>query len=359
MFPYLHINAKNIKNKYGSFAESGLKIPEVEPSHESTSETLFEFKEKEAKGKWIVISENEKNVEGKLYECEGENNNNELVVFLPGLPGDGVTWFENDHVPLLLEKGYSVFVGRHSGLVYKEQNADLINSGERIDIAESENTEDAEALWSDWMNEGDIILPHFSSKYKKIDIVSHSFGSLPALNALSKLGKENSQESNEISKKIDRLIILSGLTYDLKKDGTLDTERNFNISVIRDFLVDMKNRNVYNLGNIEENFQNCVDSYNELNSHITDVPDNISVIGIYPEEDRTLSIKAGLDLQNKLGRGVIIDDKTFRQELHGETDAHDFPHLLPENMLRFLQMNVPPQSKHKVMVSNPFSSDKK
>src|SRR3989344_3671060 len=82
-----------------------------------------------------------KRVEGKFF-VSGEGQE-KLLVFEPGMPGDGNKWMESKFVPELIRQGYSVFCVRHGGTKINAENSNIfVNCPERI----KKEKEDAGAL---------------------------------------------------------------------------------------------------------------------------------------------------------------------------------------------------------------------
>lgn len=302
--------------------------------------TLFEFKENNLDGKWLVLNDQSgSRVEGALYSPESIKNNHELVAFFPGLPGDGVVWFEEKHLPQLLEQGYNVFSCRHKGLRYDKKNELYVHNSERVKLG---NIDNKPTEVDDWLNEPRIIMENFANlpEIASIDLVTHSFSGLSAATSLIELQKKSQTGEKNPLHKIKKWLILSGFMSNLREQGFWDPNRqSLTLDLFKDFFKDIKEKNLYNLTDPEKSTEQLKAAFANMKSELKTIPENIGVTGVYPEADQTISINAGLDLQENLGRGVIIDDKTFRQErFTPETNAHDFPHLAPQTLIRLLEM---------------------
>lgn len=316
-----------------------------------SAETTFEFKEGEFSGKWLEIRESGNAVEGKLY-LPKDGGGNKIIIFHPGLPGDAVEWFEEKHVQPLLADGYTVFVARHAGLILDQKNERYIHSADRRAMNDRIVGDDTkEVSVNDWLKEPELTLKYFAPDFKSIGLVTHSFSGLSGAISLSRLNEQYNKDLGPSPlAKVNKWLILSGFASDFRGDYWDPNRKFFNAELMQNFFKDIRG-GVYQSGDPQKMLEQLKQASSEVKNKIRDLPKHIGVIGVYPEQDRILSIQSGLDLQNNLGRGLVIDDKTFRQERFSEqADAHDFPHLKPEVLTRLIEMHVPPTTKRVAQV---------
>lgn len=312
------------------------------------SETLLEFESGELHGQWLRLENMQgEKVEGSLYQPDTPND--EIVIFHPGLPGGGVKWFEEKHVPELLKAGYAVFVARHTGLEYTEQNQDLIHNEDRLAKG---SLDTAPTSMADWVNEPKITLEAFSNK--KINLVTHSFSGLSAANSLIELQKTYGERSDNPLRQLKSWVLLSGFTSNLRTRGHWDpANKSLTVGEYEKWLNQIKADGVYRIEDTNQAIQELRSAFANMKENLALIPSHIRPIAVHPEADKIISLNAGLDLQKNLGRGILIDDKTFREDrLPAGATAHDFPHLLPATLLRLIQMK-PSDKKHRFTVSSP------
>lgn len=319
--------------------------PEVE------AREVFEFRENNLEGKWLILKNKEnEELEGSLYKPSKEKSNGEAVIFHPGIPGDGVTWFEKNHVGNLVNNGYEVFVARHRGLKYDQKGSDLVNNQERLKYGKLNDIDNP-----DWLSEPEESIKYFSDRddIKSITLITHSFSGLSAAKSLIEIQDEFKNKNNNPLNKLNKWLSLSGMTLNIEEDGVLDHPPTGEVTLdLYKNLLSTHFSEFYNISDTEIMVAKLEEAMSKMKSSLKDIPENISVIGVYPEKDSLITIKAGDDLQKNLGRGLIVDDRTFRKEKLTNNEAHNFPHLLTETMLRLMKMKTSKHG-HRVTVNNP------
>lgn len=304
----------------------------------------FEFEQGGQKAEWQVIEKDGHQVEGVYFASD--NPNGELVLFIPGAPGDGVSWFEEKDVPLLLEKGYNVFSSRHGGVLPTEDNRPVFHNDERFN--QGSNLGDEEMTVTGWLKESEILLEHFSGQ--PISIVSHSFGGLSVGHSMVEMDQKYGQSDQNPNKNIKRWVNLSGVNYDadtfLKKykdgwqwyfDELLSKKCN-----IKDIAAEMAsleaavNKSASGLGRSES-------------------IRGVSLVSVNPPEDELVGEEAGQQLKDSLGKGLVLRDKTITKT--GDNFIHDFLHLEPQTLLRLLEMRKTDRSHTATLGDgHPFKS---
>ncbi len=213
-----------------------------------TGEYTFEFKEGECEGRWLrILNEHGTLVEGAHFVPKGDANG-EIVVFHPGLPGDGVSWFEERDTPELLRDGYEVFVARHQGLVPTETNKQYFhNEGRRMSDYDATTRPISVRTW---LQEPQTSLTHFSQK--QITLITHSFGALAGELSLVELQRLYGDTAENPLNNLQRWIVLGGVVHDLKEGGVTDQSKGITLDTWRSFFEWLEQSGIYNMENAEQ-----------------------------------------------------------------------------------------------------------
>jgi hypothetical protein len=336
--PTEDVNKKeaNIINRIISSTQSLLKSVEIKEIAAEEVSKKYSFEEWGLRGKWMYLLVDGKSVEGAYYSS---GNNKKIVIFHPGLPGDSVVLFEERFVGRLLSEGYDVFVARHNGLKsideikYLNNNNLVTNS---INLFHNKKRIDQKTPISgnpsDWFYEPQVAIDYFARQYSEITLVTHSFSGICAANSFIGLNKSSKS-------KIKKWILLSASIWKLGQDDLLDPARNLSFSGLRQYCDYFET--IYNLSpksNAGLLFEEIKQKLEIINKHITDsVPENMEVIGIYPENDSLVSPEIGINFIGKLKRGIVLRDGYLPQQ--GE-EPHDFKHATAENLIRIIRMKT-------------------
>ncbi|NQU77881.1 alpha/beta fold hydrolase, partial [Candidatus Falkowbacteria bacterium] len=289
---------------------------------------------------WVKLK-NEKEdpaLEGKFFIPGGKSE--KLIVFIPGLPGDGNTWMESKFVPSLLREGYSIFCGRHRGTKVNAEGSDTyVNCEERI----SKETNQPDAVLGqvpgkseysviDIADEPRKAIGALHENFEEVYLIGHSNGAMSIISSLPKLPKETTD-------KIRTFISLSGYTsnYDPESDhydpkGYFDSE---GIKEYYDYCVKF-----LAMGDPAENARL---KQTILNSNYeSDFPENINLLMVNSPEDEILPVESAIQFRDYVERGVVFVDETETEE-----DFHDLNALTPQTLKRMLQI-YHPKAKHTV-----------
>ncbi len=302
------------------------------------AEKVFDFEEWGLKGEWLKISAQDgKSVEGAYYKSESENDNGEVVIFHPGLPGDAVVKFEEDFVQKLIDQGYDVFVARHNGLKNQEDNEKFFHNKKRTDQEKNISGEP-----TTWFNEPEVSTTYFAQKDKPINLITHSFSGVTAANSFVEMTKDGIDKSP--AQKVKKWILASGSVWELGDDGVLDLGRNFSVEGMRKYCQYLSEKYVMSS---EYGAEELVDKIKETLKKITaeigdSLPKKMEVIGVYPTADKLVSPETGISFVDKLPRGIILRDNHIPAE---NEDPHDFTHARAEDLIRIIEMKTSKQ-KH-------------
>jgi len=301
------------------------------------AEKFFEFKEWGLSGEWLKISTLEgKTVEGAHYKAK--NSNGEVIIFHPGLPGDAVGQFEENHVDQLLKEGYDVFVARHNGLKNQENCEKLFHNRNRVDQNKKISGEPL-----GWFDEPEASISYFAQQDKPITLITHSFSGILAANSFIEMSKRGTDLNP--AKKVKKWIMPSASIWDLRENGVLDPDRNFTMENMKKYCEYLTK--VYSIPseeNLSQLLKKIKETLNLIDTQISSsIPESIEVIGVYPEHDKLVSPEIGINFINKLPRGIILRDNYMPTDKN--EDAHDFKHAQASDLVRVIKMKTS-KSKH-------------
>lgn len=299
------------------------------------SEKFFDFEEWGLKGSWLKLSTaNGKSVEGAHYEAK--NGNGEVVVFHPGLPGDGVVNFENTFVKSLLDNGYDVFVARHNGLRVIDDNKELFHNNTRTQ-READISDNPQS----WFSEPEVTIRYFAQQNKTISLVSHSFSGISTANSLIDLAKSD-QNSGTLTH-VKKWILAAAAVWNLGEDGVLDAAKGLHIDDLEGFYQSISTKYTKVPGATTQLLEKTKETLLKIQTEIGgSLPANTDIIGIYPEMDQRVSPEIGIHLLSTLQRGTIFRDHHAPSK--GE-DPHDLQHVQADDLLRILKL-PPSRTRH-------------
>jgi len=323
--------------------ESFKKI-ENELNHKNIEErVLFECPE-EVKGKvhWVELTENGDSVEAKLYNPETPNN--EVIILMPGIPGDFTSFFESKHIPRILEEGYTICSIRRNGVVFNEKNNCLINSDQRLLLAQQSQQEhlgrkDSYSI-SDWIKEIEIVARRLLPKYQKVYFLGHSLGGFEIYQAVCNLQQQLSQSEFE---KIAGILTLSGSIGKIKEGDVIDPITGMSADYFQKYLEYLEKENIVRLNSME-----TIKQYEKINNglynRIDRLPPSVNATFVAALGDEFISVSSALDLREKLRFGRVLMD--YRQKRKDEGQVHDYPRLRPEDVMRWLtHKGYPPKAR--------------
>lgn len=213
------------------------------------------------KAYWVGLQDGEHKVEGKLYQPEIDKQKKELVIFEPGLPGNGVVIFDQRHAAKMIKQGYDVFSARHNGTVLNaEKSARYVNCPQKQELGQQQGQEylGQPFSYTEWGREVLTAIKALENKYNKIHLISHSMGALNTLNSLAHL----KEEAPELIPRIESFTSLAGSLGQLKSNGDFDPEGMMNLDRMRGFLEYIKKHDIHRgieveqeIGRLKENFQ--------------------------------------------------------------------------------------------------------
>ena len=173
---------------------------------------------------WLRLDNGKSSVEGKFYVGQPEKSEKrKLVIFEPGLPGDGVIMMDSRHAPALAEMGYDVINLRHNGTVTQGEKAHrYVHCPEKEQRAAAQEQESMGKPFSydEWRNEVLLATRSMADGYDEVHFIGHSMGAANIANALAAIERENP----ELLDRIKSFISLSGGMGKPKpeREGALD-----------------------------------------------------------------------------------------------------------------------------------------
>ena len=283
-----------------------------------------------------------RNAEGILHSPKEPNGT--LVIFAPGMPGDSNVWFEKKHVPVLLEKGYTVFALRHLGTKQEsgvrvnteagevDKSSVYINCPERRNIPEQIGGGDEPQSLEEMALEIAVVINALGGDYKDIKIVNHSAGGVNTHYAIA----SGAIEAKHLSK-ISSIVNLSPYI-----GGDDDAYRTFTPDGYYEWA-----KQFVNMGDANTNVALVRRMFQTVYENRSAVPENTMVVSVVPQGDEYVTLKGADRFQEYFQRGLVIDDKTQSTKYGGE--KHDLANLQPDTLLRLIKMQYP-KSKHKISV---------
>ena len=301
------------------------------------TEKFFDFNEFGLHGEWLKITTTErKTVEGAYYKSE--KSNGEMVIFHPGLPGDAVGTFEENFVKHLLDQGYDIFVARHNGLKNQKENEKLYHNKHRIEYDENISGQPM-----DWFNEPQVSISFFAQQNKSITLITHSFSGILAANSFIEMNKN--KEGQELVQRVKKWILPSASIWNMKGDNMLDIDRKLSIEDIRnycDYFIKIYSIPL-DIGS-DQLLEEIKAILNKIDTEIgKSIPENMEIIGVYPENDKLVSPNIGINFVKKLPRGIILRDKHV--PINNDEDPHDFRSAQAVDLARIIKMKTS-KSKH-------------
>lgn len=276
---------------------------------------------------WITFSENGESIEGKFFESEQENS--EIIIFEPGMPGSSVRLAEENHVKNIVESGYSVLVLRHRGL--KISSDKLVNCPERLkkdnssDILGKGNGKNTlEKIY----NELSIVLNSLSPQVKKIDLIGHSTGSSCIAYSLPKI-------KDDVLKKINKFISGAGWLGEYNEStGSFDKAGRFDADKLEKYYEYCKQF-------VElDDAKNEVESQKKLFDYIrkNPLPQSIDFISLISNKDEYIDEKEPNEFRKIQGRGLNI--VTEGERISNDFEYHDLSNVETKNIIRCLKMKI-------------------
>lgn len=298
---------------------------------------------------WVTLQNPDgKKVEGKFF-ASGEGSE-KLLVFEPGMPGDGNTWMEERLVPELIRNGYSVFCVRHCGTkVNAENSGKYVHCPERI-AKETGNAAavigkiDGKTEYSllDIDEETGTAIEALQKNFKELFLVGHSSGAEAIALSLSKLPKE-------VTDKVRSFVSLAGYIghYDPEKD-LFDTKGIFNSEKMKGYYEYCKK--FIAMGDAGENVKLKKRVLQSI--HESPLSENINSVFVNSPKDEYVTVESSEEFRDSAlgGRGLrIIDETQSEATKAAKTEFHDLTNLQPKTLLRLLQI-YHPKAKHTVTV---------
>src|SRR6185369_723017 len=290
---------------------------------------------------WKTIDKKGRKVEGAYYKSGKENN--DLIIFIPGMPGDGVVWFEEKHLSMLLKEGFDVFVARHGGILTNEEGKRVLNNSTRNDLGLA--TGNGEMHITDWMDEPKILMEYFAGK--QVTFITHSLGSVALAHSLIDINQRENHDLHAHYARPKKWINLSGptYTYDTYKEKYQDSWK---------WYFDNKLDKICNVEDKDAELAALEQALKEVSGNLDkiDLFNALQTISVIPEEDEYVGSEGSLNLQNQMGAGLILKDRTIKKaDLPDDREVHDFEHMTDETLKRFVLMKMN-QNKHTFTLKN-------
>jgi ubiquinone/menaquinone biosynthesis C-methylase UbiE len=303
--------------------------PEMEDDKtELIKNELFAFHENGRDGTWLDLEKDNHHVEGALYSPK--NPNGETIIFVSGMPGDSVVWFENNDLDILLKKGYQVFTIRHNGTRTSLEPDNITNNTSRSNFSPCIGKDNFEI--DDLLHEPELAMDYFSSG--NVSVISHSLGGLAVGTSLINLGSENKGQN------ISKWVNLAGVTYTPEQfeESTKTSWEHF----VNNYL-----GNTCNFKDGDKIVSDIGEAIRRFNERLLEssMPENTRVISVNPEKDEYVPVDSGLNIQEKTKTGLVVRDRTLPEDFLSDPTnqgkmVHDMPNLLPETLIRLVEMNV-------------------
>ncbi len=308
--------------------------PESNENRDSqvTSRELFTFKlpikvreqEVALSGKWLrLVTCDGRTLEGSFYEPIESRASNEVIVFIPGMPGDTVERFENEAVPELLKARKSIFVARHNGLKVDNQDIDkILHNSNRVNFGNVPG--DA----SDLFLEPKTAIEFFSESGYKVTLLTHSIGSVAAAKSIIELHKQGSQS------------LLLGLSWVNAAGSLWDTTEDkigngINPGIDAYQGASQYFAGYYNMpeGNPSVFASQVIEVLKEVRSQLPiSTPLGMSMVNVYAKGDKLVDPIVGEDFQSLLGkRGLLL-----KYEAGVGASGHEFSGATPEGLAKIL-----------------------
>ncbi|MDP1813339.1 MAG: hypothetical protein Q8K92_02715 [Leadbetterella sp.] len=120
----------------------------------------------------------------------------------------------------------------------------------------------------------------------------------------------------------------------------LDVDRNLSIKDIKDYCEYFAQKYSMPLDiGIMQLLEKIKTTLNRIDSEIgNSIPENMEIIGIYPEKDKLVSPNIGINFVNKLPRGIILRDNHI--PIGEDEDPHDFKHAQAVDLVRIIEMKT-------------------
>ena len=289
---------------------------------------------------WITLKGPEgERVEGK-YFVSGEGQK-KLIVFEPGMPGDGNKWMEERFVPELIRQGYCVFCVRHGGTKLDTEEAGrFVNCSERIAMGKEKGSiigqvaGKTEYTLADIDDEPRIAIEALHKQFEQLYLIGHSGGAEGIALSLPKLPRE-------ITDKIRSFISLAGYIgrYDEEND-LFDAKGIFDSGKMRAYYEHCKT--IMAMGDSDENVKLKKEILQTI--YRSKFPENINLVLVNSPKDEYVDMESSREFRDLVGRGLRIIDET-----QSKPDFHDLKNLQPKTLLRLLNI-YHPKRKHTVTV---------
>lgn len=300
---------------------------------------------------WIAIKDGENVIEGKFY-CPADSEArgaNELVIFEPGMPGDGVILFDKRHAPNLVKDGYYVFSARHNGtIVNSEKSGRYVNCPKKQEWGKEHGQEfmGKPFGFKEWGKEVFTAIRGMAGDFDRIHLVGHSAGSLNILNSLAFI----INEAPELAEKIESFISLSGLIGRLRPDGALDPDGVNNLNRVRGFLEYIKNNKIHESVDPEENLGQLQDSLKRIYGADFKALRNARFLFTAPDKvlighsiDEYCPFSSSKEFVEHLSSSIeperikLLKFGTYYDTIAKKGfEAHDFPYLRTSFLLRWI-----------------------
>ncbi|MDO8626567.1 MAG: hypothetical protein Q7K39_03910 [Candidatus Magasanikbacteria bacterium] len=288
---------------------------------------------------WLKLEWGGQRVEGKLYR-PADKNTDSLIIWTPGLPGDGTTWFEEKHVPALVAEGYTVMALRHRGTRTKTEKAEnYVHCPERQAKPAETLGEDRVVSMDDLAFEPAIALNVLGPKFFTVKLIGHSAGAPFSLHSL--------RHAPTVVGKITNIVSLAGAVGGEGHfaDSFPPFEEYMKYCQTRINIGDPKANMEAFYRIVEEIYQREIEIPVRARGKLPEIPEHIMMTLVHGEGDEYLKASGEERLFTHLNRGLNINDKT-----QFEPEIHDLKNLRPETLLRLLAMHYP-KAKHRATVS--------
>lgn len=304
----------------------------IECVGEDSIDTLHTFalegKAKELRERyWIAL----KNGEGEIT-AEGtlsipQEASRKLALFVPGMPGAGSLEAAEEKFTIpLLQAHYITLVLRHLGAWIDTKTAStFIHCEERIALGkeQKEHTLGDERPYNiqELASSVSTAVNALGQHFEDIHLIGHSSGALGILWSLPKIDKD-------IRSRIRQIISLAGFTGGIE-NLRWPLRKTFGLRAYF-----KRCQNALNLVSPTENIKHLREMFRDI--YASTVPDNIMVIQVHTPWDEFILPRSALRLQEHLGRGLTIFDKTEYQKGY-----HHLRNLQSETLLRLLELYHP------------------
>lgn len=292
---------------------------------------------------WEKIENKYGNVETSTYQ--GVSRGEKAVFILPGL-GGGVDKHKKRAVKEFTEQGYDVVIVHRNGASFKNNPA-AFDSSKRSELAAQKGEEhlggEEEYGYKEWTKEFAAAASALADRYKQIQIVGESVGSLIALESLRMLKADGDPTLD----KVDSFLSLAGQVGKFEKDERgrvwVDKSRKYALKPeegskqsFKEIIESSRSKGKVKMKNPDEMLKDLVEIVDRLYDTKTELPD-IKFIHAMPWREKYFATQQGRALMERLGNkaAFIVD----RSQKVTPSERHGMPLLKSKTLFNWINLD--------------------